>query len=160
MEKVNVSDVAFEDIGEGDAGFRGKRLANAAGAEDLGFSLYELRPGDRSWPYHYHTANEEALFVLAGSGTLRWGGEHVAIEDGDYVPLAADESGAHRVINDGDEPLRYLMASTRREPEVLVYPDSEKVGVMSGAAPGDDGERNVEGYYRVDDAVDYWDGEE
>jgi len=64
------------------------------------------------------------------------------------------------VINDSGRSLRYLAMSTMRDPEVLVYPDSDKVGAMAGAAPGGDGERDVDAYFRRDDAVDYWDGEE
>ena len=160
MEKVSVDDLDWQTIGEGEQAFRGKRLAQAAGGEDLGCSLYQLAPGDRSWPYHYHTANEEAIFVLDGAGSLRWNDETVSLAAGDYVPLAADASGAHRVYNDGDEPLRYLVASTMREPEVLAYPDSGKVGALAGAPPGGLGDRDVEGYFRASDAVDYWTDED
>ena len=57
--------------------FRVKRkpLGAVAGNEKLGCSLYELPPGCRSWPYHYHYANEEAIYILGGKGTLRLAGE-------------------------------------------------------------------------------------
>ncbi|HMB49437.1 MAG TPA: cupin domain-containing protein, partial [Natronoarchaeum rubrum] len=112
------------------------------------------------WPYHYHTANEEALYVLDGTGRLRGADEELSLDAGDYVALPTGEDGAHRIINDSEESLRYLMISTMATPEVLVYPDSEKVGVLDGAAPGGTDERTLEGYYRQADAVDYWDGEE
>ena len=51
------------------------------------------------------------------------------------------------------------MVSTMREPDVTVYPDSEKFGVYVGAPPGDDGDRSLEGYYPMDADVDYWHGE-
>ena len=159
MRKINADEIEWSTLERGETLFRRKRLAAAAGGEDVGCSLYELPAGRRSWPYHYHTANEEALFVLEGAGSIRLDGEMYSLEAGDYVALPADESGAHRVINDSEGPLRYLMVSTRDEPEVLVYPDSDKVGAMAGAPPGGDG-RTVEGYFRRDDAVDYWAGEE
>lgn len=34
------------------------KVNEAAEGEQLGCSLYDLLPGIRSWPYHYHTANE------------------------------------------------------------------------------------------------------
>jgi uncharacterized cupin superfamily protein len=64
--------------------------------------------------------------------------------------------GGHRVINDGDDTLRYLALSTMNEPDVTVYPDSDKIGVYAGSAPGSDDPRSVAGYYRRDDDVDYW----
>jgi len=51
------------------------------------------------------------------------------------------------------------MVSTMVEPDVTVYPDSGKVGVFVGAPPGGEGDRPVHGYYRHEDAVDYWAGE-
>jgi uncharacterized cupin superfamily protein len=63
------------------------------------------------------------------------------------------------VVNDGEEPLRYLAMSTMRDPDVVEYPDSEKVGVFAGSPPGSAEERTVHGYFRTGDAVDYWDGE-
>ena len=47
------------------------------------------------------------------------------------------------------------MTSTMTEPDVTVYPDTDKLGVFVGAPPGGEGERSVHGYYRRDDDVDY-----
>ncbi len=109
-----------------------------------------------SSPYHYHTRNEEALFVLSGSGKIRLDDELLAVTEGGYVSLPADESGAHRVVNDSDDPLTYLAVSTMAEPEVTVPPDSEKLWVFVGSPPGGRDDRQVHGYYRRDDDVDYW----
>jgi uncharacterized cupin superfamily protein len=159
MGKVNEGDLDWSTLEKDETAFKRKQLGEAADGDRLGTSLYELPPGKRSWPYHYHTANEEALYVLAGSGALRLGGETVPLEAGDYVALPADESGAHRVVNDSDEALRYLAVSTMDDPEVTVYPDSEKLGVFVGSPPGGREGRSVHGYYERDADVDYWSGE-
>ncbi|WP_331234653.1 cupin domain-containing protein [Natronorarus salvus] len=160
MGRIDESDVEWETLERGETAFRRKRLGAAAGGERIGCSLYELPPGKRSWPYHYHAGNEEAIVVRSGSGTLRLAGETLSLSSGDYVALPADERGAHRVANDGEEVLSYLVISTMDEPDVTVYPDSGKFGVYVGAAPGEEGERSLEGYYRPSDAVSYWEGEE
>ncbi|CQH57540.1 cupin 2 barrel domain protein [Halobacterium hubeiense] len=159
MPLVNEDDLDWTDVDDGEMRVRRKQLGEAAGSEDLGCSLYELPAGEASWPYHYHTANEEALYVLSGSGMVRLAGEARSLRAGDYVALPAGESGGHRVVNDSEGPLRYLVVSTMNEPEVTVYPDSEKFGVFVGAAPGGRGVRSLDGYYRIDDDVDYWEGE-
>lgn len=64
------------------------------------------------------------------------------------------------MINDGAEPLQYLMLSTMIEPDVAVYPDSEKFGVFVGGAPGDPDPKTIYGFYRLDDDVDYWESED
>ena len=46
------------------------------------------------------------------------------------------------------EPARIVILSTKNEPAIAVYPDSNKVGVWP---PGK--------LFRLDDAVDYWEGE-
>ncbi|WP_434522152.1 cupin domain-containing protein [Halorubrum sp. AS12] len=159
MPPINADDLSWTTPDDADAEWRRKQLGAAAGSEDLGCSLYELPAGERSWPYHHHTANEEALYVLAGEGTLRLDGDTHPLRPGEYAAFPADETGAHRVVNDGDEPLRYLVVSTMREPDVTVYPDSEKFGVYVGSPPGGREERSLSGYYRIGDDVDYWDGE-
>jgi uncharacterized cupin superfamily protein len=100
--------------------------------------------------------------VLSGAGRLRTPDGDAPLAAGDYVALPSGEDGGHRVVNDGesDEPLRYLASSTMEEPDVTVYPDSEKVGVFAGSPPGGEGERTVSGFFPLDAAVSYWDGEE
>lgn len=160
MPPINADDLSWTTPDTGKGAWRRKQLGAAAGGEDLGCSLYELPAGERSWPYHHHTANEEALYVLSGEGTLRLDDEAYPLRPGEYAAFPANESGAHRVVNDGDDPLRYLVVSTMREPDVTVYPDSGKLGVYVGSPPGGDAERSLSGYYRIGDDVDYWEGEE
>jgi uncharacterized cupin superfamily protein len=154
--RANEADLDWETTDRAETGFRRKRLAAAADGDCLGCSIYELPPGKRSWPFHFHTGNEEAIYVLAGTGRLRTQDGSESLEPGDYVTFPVGPEGAHRVSNDGDEPLRYLALSTMAEPDVTVYPDSGKFGVYAGSAPGSDEPRTVSGYYRREDDVDYW----
>lgn len=159
MDLTNRDDLDWVELDQGDMTLRRKQLGAAAGGSKLGCSLYEVPPDQASWPYHYHTANEEAIYVLSGEGTLRLADEEHPLEAGDYVALPADETGAHKLVNDSNGPLRYLAFSTMIEPDVTVYPDSDKVGVFVGSPPGGEGDRPVHGYFFRDDDVDYLDGE-
>ena len=156
MGRVHKDKLDWAETDRDEIRFRRKQPAEAADGEAIGCSLYELPAGAKSWPYHYHAANEEAIYVLAGEATLRRDGETEAIEAGDYVAFPADESGAHRVVNGGDDPVRYLAVSTMTEPDVTVYPDSETFGVYVGSPPGGREERSLEGYYEIGGDVDYW----
>jgi uncharacterized cupin superfamily protein len=159
---VNAQDVSWTEITRGSrVAIRRKQLGAAAQGQKLGCSLIELLPGKQSWPRHYHLANEEALFVLEGSGSLRLGAETVPLKAGDYVALPAGSACAHQLVNEGETPLRYLAFSTMLEPDVVVYPDSNKVGVLAGAAPGGNkAARTLEACLPLSAQVGYWDGEE
>lgn len=154
MTRINEREVEWTEYDRGEAQFCRKELSNAAGGEALGCSLYELPPGGRSWPYHYHTANEEAIFVLAGEGRVRTVDGEEPLASGDFVALPADERGGHRVVNDGDGPLRFLVGSTMNEPDMTIYPEMGKFGVFVGAPPGGRDERAFHGYYDVDDETE------
>ena len=141
-------------------GHRRKPLGAAANGQKLGCSLYEVPSGRKAWPYPYHLANEEAIYVLEGSGTLRVGVREIALSLGDYVALQAGEAGAHQISNTSDGPLRYLCFSTMVEPDILVYPDSGKIGLFACSAPGGPkDERTLNKYLRADTEVDYFEGE-
>ncbi|MXR50734.1 cupin domain-containing protein [Halovenus sp. WSH3] len=155
--QVDESELDWTEYDEDETTFRRKELGDAAGTDQLGCSLYELPPGEKSWPYHYHTANEEAIYVLAGAGQVRTPDGTRSVSEGVFVSFPADESGGHRVINDTDEPLRYLAVSTMNEPDVTLYPDKEMFGVYVGSPPGGRDERTFEGYFPTDAETEYWD---
>lgn len=157
---VNVDEVEPKTTEHGSHRFVRRQLGAPAGAKQLGCSHMELAPGERSWPRHWHAANEEAIYVLEGTGSARIGEASVPIRAGDYVALPVGPAHAHQIVNDGDAPLRYLCFSTMLPTDIGVYPDSKKIGVFGGAAPGGPKEeRFLSGFLRADATVGYWDGE-
>jgi uncharacterized cupin superfamily protein len=155
----NVFEPEFDDAEER-AGFmsRQAQLGRQAHAKRLGASLYELPPGQTTFPYHWHVANEEMLIVLRGAVDLRGPDGWRAVDEGEVVAFPRGERGAHQMRNRGDDAVRFLVISEMRGPEVVVYPDSGKVGAreLAPGAPGDALRLN----FRADDAVDYWEGEQ
>ncbi|MGH2825094.1 MAG: cupin domain-containing protein [Thermoleophilaceae bacterium] len=99
--------------------WRRARLGRQAGARELGASLFELSPGAATFPLHAHYANEEMIVVLAGRPSLTGAdGEMRVLAPGDVIACPAGRDGAHRLDNHGDEPVRVLIVSTMRAPEV------------------------------------------
>jgi uncharacterized cupin superfamily protein len=119
--------------------------------EKIGATLYELPPGMKSFPYHWHRGLEELLVVLEGRPTLRTPEGEQQLERGDVVSFPTTPEGAHKLWNDTDEPVRYLMLSTSADFDVVHYPDSDKIGVR-----GEDLSLLV----RPESGVDYMDGED
>jgi uncharacterized cupin superfamily protein len=157
---VNQDEIAWTEATQGKFRHRRKSFTAATPMQRLGASLYELEPGASAFPRHYHCANEEAIYVLEGEGTLTVGESQVPVRAGDFAALPRGPEHAHRLRNSSGRPLRYLCLSTMIEPEVTVYSDSNKVSVFDGAAPGGPKERRrLTGIFRRDSEVGYFDGE-
>jgi len=103
-----------------------KRLGPRGYEHLLGASLYELGPGN-FMIYHAHHGSEELMIVLRGRPTLRTPEGERQLDEGEVVHFTTGPDGAHGIRNDTDEPVRYVMAGTRVTPEVVEYPDLEKV---------------------------------
>jgi uncharacterized cupin superfamily protein len=119
----------------------------------LGATLYELPPGERTWPYHYEQGCEEWLVVVSGRPTLRTPDGERELAPGDVAVFPEGPGGAHQVGNPSGEPCRVVLLSSKAPLAIVHYPESGKVGIWSQA----------EGYQkllRTDATVDYWEGEE
>jgi uncharacterized cupin superfamily protein len=100
------------------------------GAAWWGGTLYELGPGD-SLPYHWHVGEEEWLVAIAGRPTLRTPDGERALEPWDTAVFVRGPAGAHQVRNDSDAPARVVLFSSTSDPEVVVYPDEGRTGVVA-----------------------------
>lgn len=157
--RPNINAAAIDQERDEVAGFHAGRafLGRQAGAERLGLSLWILPPGQAAYPYHFHLVEEELLIVLDGRPTLRTPGGTRTLQTGEVVACRAGEQGAHQVVNDSAEDVRFLSISTAGQPEIVVYPDEGKIGVedpeheRGGAGP-------VNHCFRRTDAVGFYDG--
>ncbi len=100
---------------------RGKALSDVGGAARVGVGLLELPPGCDTSPAHYHTREEEHLFVLSGRVTLHLGGERFELGPGSYVCFPAGQPACHRLENASAEPARYVMIGERIADDRVVY---------------------------------------
>jgi uncharacterized cupin superfamily protein len=158
MENICASDW---DSHEDHPGFEWDRirLARRLGGDMLGASIYVIGPGQKSFPYHFHHSNEEMLIVLDGSITVRGPeGEQLAGR-GDAMIFGKGPEGAHQMINTSDSEARVLVISTMVEPEIAEYPDTGKIGVFAGRAPGPSGEASLWKFLDGSAEVGYFDGE-
>jgi uncharacterized cupin superfamily protein len=130
------------------------RLGRQAGSERTGLSLWELPPGEAAYPYHWHLAEEELIVVLSGRPSLRTPDGWREVEEGEVLAFPVGERGAHQIVNRADAPVRFLSFSNQ-QPDIVVYPDSRKVAAFERRPDGG----GLRGFFRLDDAVDYYEGE-
>jgi uncharacterized cupin superfamily protein len=140
---------------------RDARLGPLIGMRQLGCTLTVVPPGKRSCPFHNHRANEELFLILEGRGTLRYGATERPVRAGDLIacPTGGPET-AHQLVNTSDADLRYLAFSTKLEPEICEYPDSDKVLAFDGFGHNSRNATKLDVMvHRSAADVDYWDGE-
>jgi uncharacterized cupin superfamily protein len=158
---VNVDEVAPQPIEKGTR-FRAscRRLGTAAGSRGIGCGHFVVPPKATAYPFHLHCINDEALYILAGKGTLRVGEARVPVRVGDFVAHPAGGE-AHQLVNDGDTPLEYLALSTSHTADVVLYPDSNKLAAASlkPAEPSGPPQFVVREIFRRGAKVEYYDGE-
>jgi uncharacterized cupin superfamily protein len=153
MKTFNIFKPAFEyDETDPDGYHAGMdRFGPKIGASKLGASVYELPPGQALCPYHYES-DEEWIIVLEGSVSVRHPDGTDVLEPGDTAAFPIGPSGAHKVFNDSDETVRFIMLSTKEDPAYAVYPDSNKIGYWNG-------DRSQHVLVRLGENLEYYDGE-
>jgi uncharacterized cupin superfamily protein len=126
---VAIDSVPWEEFSEGVRfGNRFRILSDTRkDGRAIGVSYEELPPGKQSVPFHYHLTEEEHIVALEGQCTLRWGEERYTLKAGDYVGFPAGERLGHCLINETDQPFRFIMIGNHEPNEVAVYPDSNKI---------------------------------
>jgi len=133
-------------------------VINFGGAEraligdPLAVKAFEIPPGENLCPYHYEYV-EEWLIVLEGSVAVRVPDGEEEAQAGDVMRFPAGPDGGHKLTNRGELTARVVMFSSAHEPNVSVYPDSDKVGVWVW---------NPQDHLmvkRADGSVDYYEGE-
>lgn len=131
--------------------FRSRSVSTDVGSKLTGLGVYELEPGQATWPYHFELVEEEWLLVLAGEVTLRTPEGERRLGAGDVACFPAGAAGAHAVRNDGAAVARFVMPSSVAPfGDAVVYPDSGKVRVRG---------RGFEHRARLGEQVPYWEGE-
>ncbi len=115
------------------AGRTRRRLGDAGGLRDFGVNLMTLPPGGWSSQRHWHSHEDEFVYVL--------GGELVLVEDGGETPLRAGDSVAwpknsgngHHLINRSGAVAVYLEVGSRQADDLTTCSD---IDMMSANADG------------------------
>ena len=107
--------------------YRHLTRAVAGDAYHVGVAIEELRPGMQSAPAHWHLLEEEHVYILDGSLTVRIGARRFPMRAGDYVCFPAGQDAGHCLLNEGAAPCRYVIVGERNPDDVVVYTDSGKV---------------------------------
>ena len=114
-----------------------RALGDALGLTRIGVNLATLLPGKESSMRHWHTHEDEFVYVLEGEVVLRTDAGEQRLTAGMCAGFAAGSSDGHQLINRGSQPALYLAISNRDAADVGCYSDPDVDMVFSPPhAPG------------------------
>jgi uncharacterized cupin superfamily protein len=104
-----------------------RALGDAVGLTKIGVNLTTLPPGKESAMRHWHTREDELIYVVEGEVVLRTDEGEQTLGPGMCAGFPAGIGNAHQLINRSDRPVRYLEISNRDPEDGVVYPDVDLV---------------------------------
>jgi len=110
-----------------------QRLGDAGGLHDFGVNLMRLPPGDWSSQRHWHTHEDEFVYVLEGELTLIETASETLLRAGDCAAFAKNSGDGHHLINRSRAMALYLEIGSRQPADVTTCSD---VDLISSNADG------------------------
>ncbi len=110
-----------------------RRLGAAGGLRDFGVNLMRLPPGNWSSQRHWHSHEDEFVFVLDGELVLIEDGGETTLRAGDCATFAKNSGDGHHMINRSNKTAVYLEVGSRHRDDVTTCSD---IDMMSANANG------------------------
>lgn len=103
---------------------KSERLSDAGGLTQFGVHRFVLAPGAWSSQRHWHTHEDELVYILEGRPVLVDDNGETQLEPGDVTTHVAGENNGHHMINRTDEDVMFLIVGSRNPIEDTGhYPD-------------------------------------
>jgi uncharacterized cupin superfamily protein len=102
-----------------------RRLGDAFGLTKIGINHSTLQPGKVSSMCHWHTGEDEFLYMLEGEVVLRTSTGEQLLTAGMCVGFPAGVAEGHQLINRSAHPAVYLEISNRDAEDTVYYTDPD-----------------------------------
>ena len=100
-----------------------QRLGNAGGLTDFGVNLMHLPPGNWSSQRHWHSHEDEFVYLLEGELVLIEDGGETVLSAGDYAAFPKGTGNGHHMINRSSATAVYLEVGTRSPVDLTTCSD-------------------------------------
>ena len=104
-----------------------RALGDAAGLTKIGINLTTLWPGAASSMRHWHTHEDELIYLLEGELVLVTDSGERPLRAGQCAGFPAGHRDGHQLVNRGTKPAVYLEISNRDAADAAQYPDVDLV---------------------------------
>jgi uncharacterized cupin superfamily protein len=112
-------------------------ISEPGGLTQFGAFLQVIPPGSRSSAAHWHSAEDEMIYVLDGTLTLVEGGAETLLRPGDAAVFKAGVPVGHFLENRSERPARCLVVGTRAPVDRITYTDRNLICHRDRAQPHD-----------------------
>jgi len=102
-----------------------RRLGDACGLTRVGVNLVTLAPGGQSALRHWHTLEDEFVYILEGEAVLVTNAGEQVLGAGMCAGYPAGARDGHHLVNRGAVAVRYLEVGNRIEGDNAFYPDDD-----------------------------------
>ncbi|HVV85520.1 MAG TPA: cupin domain-containing protein [Kofleriaceae bacterium] len=120
------------------------KLGDAAGLTQFGVNLVTLPPGAWSSQRHWHTHEDELVYVVEGELVLVTDAGEEVMRAGDAAGFKAGVPDGHHLQNRSDAPARFLVVGGRDDRDAGQYSDID-LQFLPGRYSGRGGYRRKDG---------------
>ena len=100
-----------------------RALGDAAGLSNFGVNLTRLEPGAASAQRHWHTLQDEFIYIVEGEATLVTDAGEQTLTAGMAAGFPAGRADGHHLVNRGSGDVLYLEVGDRTPGDEVDYPD-------------------------------------
>lgn len=98
-------------------------LGDAGGLVDFGVNITQLPPGEWSSQRHWHSEEDEFVYIISGTVSLITDEGEQCLKAGDFAAFPKNTPNGHHLINKSQETAVYLEIGSRNKKDVATYPD-------------------------------------
>jgi uncharacterized cupin superfamily protein len=109
-----------------------RKLGDAAGLTQFGVNLLRLPPGVWSSQRHWHTHEDEFIYVLSGEVVLVTDDGEETLRAGDAAGFKANGANGHCLQNRSDSDATVLEIGSRLDADAAFYSDIDMVAPAGG----------------------------
>jgi uncharacterized cupin superfamily protein len=107
---------------------RKQRLGDAFGLKNFGVNLTTLPPGSVSALRHWHSHEDEFIYVVSGELVLVTNSGEQRLRPGMCAGFPAGKADGHCLVNRSDRDAVYFEVGDRRPEDAVTYPDDDIAG--------------------------------
>lgn len=104
-----------------------RRLGDVVGLSQFGINLVTMPPGAWSSQRHWHTQEDEFIYIISGELVLVTGSGETVMRAGDCTGFPAGHADGHHLINRTAKDATYIEVGTRSPDEDVDYPDIDMI---------------------------------